>query len=208
MVGGVGWGCCSPVFFRAFRAPVLQTLQKQNCDGGGAGSPGGSLGRLRASSSPGVGWGWGRSCRAGVRRLCAEALKLCVLWSLPSLSLSPSLSPSVSAGRCRGCCSLETVGGWEDRDGWPVSAGLSPGRWAGVGVSGPVGGVLGASSPAGASSPSLGRCACRAAAGVLLLPAGLGLAGDTMGGVGSCWALIWGAAGLGLGFVKLHKFKG
>ena len=88
MVGGVGWGCCSPVFFRAFRAPVLQTLQKQNCDGGGAGSPGGSLGRLRASSSPGVGWGWGRSCRAGVRRLCAEALKLCVLWSLPSLSVS------------------------------------------------------------------------------------------------------------------------
>ena len=113
MVGGVGWGCCSPVFFRAFRAPVLQTLQKQNCDGGGAGSPGGSLGRLRASSSPGVGWGWGRSCRAGVRRLCAEALKLCVLWSLPSLSLSPSLFPSVSAGRCQGCCSLETVGGWE-----------------------------------------------------------------------------------------------
>ena len=143
MVGGVGWGCCSPVFFRAFRAPVLQTLQKQNCDGGGAGSPGGSLGRLRASSSPGVGWGWGRSCRAGVRRLCAEALKLCVMRSLHLLSLSPSLSPSVSAGRCQGCCSLETVGGWEIGTagrGWLgclLVAGLgsaSPGRSAGCWV--------------------------------------------------------------------------
>ena len=172
MVGGVGWGCCSPVFFRAFRAPVLQTLQKQNCDGGGAGSPGGSLGRLRASSSPGVGWGWGRSCRAGVRRLCAEALKLCVMRSLPSLSLSPSLFPSVSAGRCQGCCSLETVGGWEDRDGWPVSAGLSPGRWA------------------GSASPgrSAGCWVLPLLLGLLSLSGALGVSCSCWGFASPCWA--------------------
>ena len=118
------------------------------------------------------------------------SVSVCLRWTVPGLLL-------LGDGRRLG-----------DRDGWPWLAGLSPGRWAGVGVSGPVGGVLGASSPAGASSPSPGRWVCRAAAGALLLPAGLGLAGDTMGGVGSCWALIWGAPGLGLGFVKLHKFRG
>ena len=118
------------------------------------------------------------------------SVSVCFRWTLPGLLFLGDGRRLGRSGRLAGV-------------GWAVSWSLG---W--VGVSGPVGGVLGASSPAGASSPSLGRCACRAAAGVLLLPAGLGLAGDTMGGVGSCWALIWGAAGLGLGFVKLHKFKG
>lgn len=156
MVGGVGWGSAFSRVFSGF-----------SCSGS-ANSPKAELKRRRrweswreSGTAAGVKLsrcrlGLGRCRWAGVRRLCAEALKLCVMRSLHLLSLSPSLSPSVSAGRCRGCCSLETVGGWEDRDGWPVSAGLSPGRWAGVGVSGPVGGVLGASSPAGTSLPLRG----------------------------------------------------
>ena len=116
--------------------------------------------------------GLGRCRWAGVRRLCAEALKLCVLWSLPSLSLSPSLSPSVSAGRCRGCCSLETVGGWEDRDGWPVSAGLSPGRWA------------------GSASPgrSAGCWVLPLLLGLLSLSGALGVSCSCWGFASPCWA--------------------
>lgn len=169
MVGGVGWGSAFSRVFSGFScsgsvfSPKAELKRRRRWEswresGTAAGV---KLSRCR------LGLG---CCRwAGVRRLCAEALKLCVMRSLHPLSLSPSLSPSVSAGRCRGCCSLETVGGWEDRDGWPVSAGLSPGRWAGSASPGRSASVLGASSPAGASSPSPGRWACRAPAGALLL---------------------------------------
>lgn len=138
MVGGVGWGCCSPVFFSGF-----------SCSGS-ANSPKAELKRRRrweswreSGTAAGVKLSRCRlglgCCRwAGVRRLCAEALKLCVMRSLPLLSLSP-FSLSVSPGRYRGCCSWETVGGWEDRDGLQMSAGSAPGRWVGVGISGPVG---------------------------------------------------------------------
>ena len=117
MVGGVGWGrafsrvfsgfsCSSSVFSPKAELKRRRRWESWRESGTAAGV---KLSRCR------LGLG---CCRwAGVRRLCAEALKLCVMRSLHLLSLSPSLSPSVSAVRCRGCCSWETVGGWEDRTG-------------------------------------------------------------------------------------------
>ena len=138
-MGGVGWGLLFSRVFSGFScsgsvfSPKAELKRRRRWESWRESetAAGVKLSRRRL--------GAGRSCRAGVRRLCAEALKLCVVRSLLPLSLSPSLSPSVSAGHYRGCCSWETVGGWEDRDGLQMSAGSAPGRWVGVGISGPVG---------------------------------------------------------------------
>lgn len=207
MVGGVGWG-----------SPFSRVFSGFSCSGS-VFSPKAELRRWRrweswreSGTAAGVKLsrrrlGWGRCRWAGVRRLCATALKLCVMRSLLFPSLSPSLSPSVSAGRCRGCCSLETVGGWEigtagrGRLGGSWSLGWGRRFRAGRRGAGCFLSCWGFFSLSGALGVS---CCCWGFAS----PAVLGLAGDTLGGVDSCWALIWGAPGLGLGFVKLHKFNG
>lgn len=175
MVGGVGWGSAFSRVFSGF-----------SCSGS-ANSPKAELKRRRrweswreSGTAAGVKLsrcrlGLGRCRWAGVRRLCAEALKLCVMRSLHLLSLSPSLSPSVSAGRCRGCCSLETVGGWEIgtagrcRLGCLLVAGLgsaSPGRSAGCWVLPLLLGLLLPLWGAGRVVLLLGLCfSCRAGAG-------------------------------------------
>lgn len=139
MVGGVGWGrafsrvfsgfsCSSSVF-----SPKAELKRRRRWESWRGVWDGCGRRSLQVSAGAGV-----LLVGGGVRGLCAAALKLCVLRSLPLLSLSP-FSLSVSPGRYRGCCSWETVGGWEDRDGLQMSAGSAPGRWVGVGISGPVG---------------------------------------------------------------------
>lgn len=118
------------------------------------------------------------------------SVSVCLRWTVPGLLLLGDGRRLGRSGRLAGV-------------GWAVSWSLG---W--VGVSRPVGVGAGCFLSCWGFSPSPGRWACRAPAGALLLPAGLGLAGDALGGVGSGWALIWGAPGLGLGFVKLYKFKG
>lgn len=118
------------------------------------------------------------------------SVSVCLRWTVPGLLLLGDGRRLGRSGRLAGV-------------GWAVSWSLG---W--VGVSRPVGvgagcflSCWGFFSLSGALGVS---CSCWGFAS----PAVLGLAGDALGGVGSCWALIWGAPGLGLGFVKLYKFKG
>ena len=123
MVGGVGWG-----------SPFSRVFSGFSCSGS-VFSPKAELRRWRrweswreSGTAAGVKLsrrrlGWGRCRWVGVRRLCATALKLCVMRSLLfSFPLSVSFSVCLR-WTVPGLLLLGDGRRLGDRDGWPGSAG-------------------------------------------------------------------------------------